>query len=56
MFYFRWDLIFFMFLIGLELNPKYISGQSEAAILTSHVDFNPFSLGTLLAAFFTPSF
>jgi Kef-type K+ transport system membrane component KefB len=30
-------LIFFMFLIGLELNPKYLSGQLEVAILTSHV-------------------
>jgi Kef-type K+ transport system membrane component KefB len=26
-------LIFFMFLIGLELNPKYLSGQLEVAIL-----------------------
>lgn len=30
-------LIFFMFLIGLELNPKYLTGQLDVAILTSHV-------------------
>ncbi|MBA3924210.1 MAG: cation:proton antiporter, partial [Nostocaceae cyanobacterium] len=43
-------LIFFMFLIGLELNPKYLKGQLEVAILTSHVSILvPFSLGTLLA-------
>ncbi len=30
-------LIFFMFLIGLELNPKYLTAQLEVAILTSHV-------------------
>jgi len=49
-------LIFFMFLIGLELNPKYLSGQLEVAVLISHVSILvPFS-GKLLAVPFTPSF
>jgi Kef-type K+ transport system membrane component KefB/nucleotide-binding universal stress UspA family protein len=48
-------LIFFMFLIGLELNPKYLSGNLEVAILTSHVSILvPFSLGTLLAVLLYP--
>ncbi|NMG18082.1 cation:proton antiporter [Brasilonema bromeliae] len=48
-------LIFFMFLIGLELNPKYISGNLEIAVLTSHVSILvPFSLGTLLAVLLYP--
>jgi len=48
-------LIFFMFLIGLELNPKYLSGKVEVAILISHVSILvPFSLGTLLALLLYP--
>ncbi|QLE43780.1 sodium:proton antiporter [Nostoc sp. C052] len=48
-------LIFFMFLIGLELNPKYLGGQLEVAVLTSHVSIlMPFSLGTLLAVVLYP--
>ncbi|MGV0103081.1 Cation:proton antiporter [Nostoc sp. DSM 114160] len=48
-------LIFFMFLIGLELNPKYLRGQLEVAVLTSHVSILvPFSLGTLLAVILYP--
>ncbi|OCQ97181.1 sodium:proton antiporter [Nostoc sp. MBR 210] len=48
-------LIFFMFLIGLELNPKYLSGQLEVAVLTSHISILvPFSLGTLLAVLLYP--
>jgi Kef-type K+ transport system membrane component KefB/nucleotide-binding universal stress UspA family protein len=43
-------LIFFMFLIGLELNPKYLKGQLETAITTSGVSILvPFSLASLLA-------
>lgn len=48
-------LIFFMFLVGLELNPKYLKGQIETAILTSHVSIVvPFSLGALLALWLYP--
>lgn len=48
-------LIFFIFLIGLELNPKYVSGHLETAILTSHVSILvPFALGTLLAVLLYP--
>ncbi len=48
-------LIFFMFLIGLELNPKYLNSQLEVAVLTSHVSILvPFSLGTLLAVILYP--
>ena len=48
-------LIFFMFLIGLELNPKYLQGQMETAVLTSHVSIIvPLSLGTVLALFLYP--
>jgi Kef-type K+ transport system membrane component KefB/nucleotide-binding universal stress UspA family protein len=48
-------LIFFMFLIGLELNPKYLQGQLKTAILTSHVSIIvPFSLGILLALMLYP--
>jgi Kef-type K+ transport system membrane component KefB len=48
-------LIFFMFLIGLELNPKYLTGQLEVAVLTSHVSILvPFSLGSVLALLLYP--
>lgn len=49
-------LIFFMFLIGLELDPKYLKGNLDIAILTSHVSIlTPFSLGSLLALLLYPS-
>jgi Kef-type K+ transport system membrane component KefB/nucleotide-binding universal stress UspA family protein len=48
-------LIFFMFLIGLELNPKYLKGQLNVAILISHVSIIvPFSLGSILAILLYP--
>ncbi len=48
-------LIFFMFLIGLELDPKYLKGNLDMAILTSHVSILvPFSLGSLLALLLYP--
>jgi Kef-type K+ transport system membrane component KefB/nucleotide-binding universal stress UspA family protein len=48
-------LIFFMFLIGLELDPKYLKGNIDIAILTSHVSILvPFSLGSLLALLLYP--
>ncbi|MGL5079417.1 MAG: cation:proton antiporter, partial [Waterburya sp.] len=48
-------LIFFMFLIGLELNPKYLKGQLDMAILISHVSILvPFALGSILALMLYP--
>jgi Kef-type K+ transport system membrane component KefB/nucleotide-binding universal stress UspA family protein len=48
-------LIFFMFLIGLELDPKYLKNQIDVAILTSHVSILvPFSLGALLSLLLYP--
>lgn len=48
-------LIFFMFLIGLELNPKYLRGNLDVAVLISHVSILvPFSLGSLLALLLYP--
>ncbi|WP_370589513.1 cation:proton antiporter [Tychonema sp. LEGE 07203] len=48
-------LIFFMFLIGLELNPKYLKNNLDIAILTSHVSILvPFSLGSILALLLYP--
>jgi Kef-type K+ transport system membrane component KefB len=48
-------LIFFMFLIGLELNPKYLKGNIDIAILISHVSILvPFSMGSVLALLLYP--
>lgn len=48
-------LIFFMFLIGLELDPKYLKSQIDVAVLISHVSILvPFSLGTLLSLLLYP--
>jgi len=48
-------LIFFMFLIGLELNPDYLKGQLNIAILISHVSIVvPFLLGSGLALVLYP--
>lgn len=48
-------LIFFMFLIGLELDPKYLKSQLDVAVLTSHVSILvPFSLGTVASLLFYP--
>ncbi len=48
-------LIFFMFLIGLELDPKYLQSQLNVAVVTSHVSILvPFSLGTLLSLLLYP--
>ncbi|MBW4474613.1 MAG: cation:proton antiporter [Stenomitos rutilans HA7619-LM2] len=48
-------LIFFMFLIGLELDPKYLKNQLDVAVLVSHVSILvPFSLGTVLALLLYP--
>jgi Kef-type K+ transport system membrane component KefB/nucleotide-binding universal stress UspA family protein len=48
-------LIFFMFLIGLELNPKYLSGNLEVAIHVSHISIvAPFSLAALASLLLYP--
>lgn len=48
-------LIFFMFLIGLELDPKYLKSGLDIAILVSHVSIVvPFSLGTVTALLLYP--
>jgi Kef-type K+ transport system membrane component KefB/nucleotide-binding universal stress UspA family protein len=48
-------LIFFMFLIGLELNPKYLSGNLQAAVLISNISIIvPFSLATILSVLLYP--
>jgi Kef-type K+ transport system membrane component KefB/nucleotide-binding universal stress UspA family protein len=48
-------LIFFMFLIGLELDPKYLKNELDKAVLVSHVSILvPFSLGTILAVLLYP--
>jgi Kef-type K+ transport system membrane component KefB/nucleotide-binding universal stress UspA family protein len=48
-------LIFFMFLIGLELDPKYLKGQLNVAVLISSTSILvPFSLAALLALVLYP--
>lgn len=48
-------LIFFMFLIGLELDPKYLKGNLDIAILTSHVSIiMPFVLASFLSLILYP--
>ena len=48
-------LIFFMFLVGLELNLQHLRGRRHAAVLTSHVSIIlPFLLGTLTALYLYP--
>jgi Kef-type K+ transport system membrane component KefB len=48
-------LIFFMFLIGLELNPKYLKSQLEVALMASHFSIIvPFCLGGILALLLYP--
>ena len=48
-------LILFMFLVGLELNPKELYEHGEATILISHVSIvAPFVLGSLLSLYLYP--
>lgn len=48
-------LLLFMFLVGLELDPKILRGRSHTALVTSHVSIiAPFLLGTLLAFYLYP--
>jgi Kef-type K+ transport system membrane component KefB len=45
-------LIFFMFLVGLELNTEHLRGNGRAALLISHVSIIvPYCLGGVLALF-----
>src|ERR1041385_6359654 len=45
-------LLVFMFLVGLELNPKTLREKGHAAVVTSHASIiAPFLLGSLLALY-----
>ena len=48
-------LVFFMFLVGISLNPRELTGHGHAAVLTSHASIvTPFCLGSALALFLYP--
>jgi Kef-type K+ transport system membrane component KefB len=48
-------LVVFMFLIGLELDPKTMRGRGQTAVVTSHVSIVvPFLLGSALALYLYP--
>jgi Kef-type K+ transport system membrane component KefB/nucleotide-binding universal stress UspA family protein len=48
-------LLMFMFIIGLEFDPKLLKGRGHAAVLISHVSIIlPFLLGTLIALYLYP--
>jgi Kef-type K+ transport system membrane component KefB len=48
-------LLLYMFLVGLEFNPKLLRNMGHAAFLTSHVSISvPFLLGALLALYLYP--
>lgn len=51
----QFGLVFFMFLIGLELDAKLVRRSGHLAVLISHVSIVvPFALGTLLALLLYP--
>ncbi len=48
-------LVVFMFLVGLELEPKMMRGRGHTAVVTSHVSIlAPFLLGSALALYLYP--
>lgn len=48
-------LVVYMFLVGLEFDPKLMRGKSSVAVLTSHASIaTPFFLGSVLALFLYP--
>jgi len=48
-------LLLFMFLVGLDLNPRVLREQKHAALVTSHVSIiMPFFMGTVLALYLYP--
>lgn len=50
-------LVLFMFLVGLEFDPKAMEGRGHAAVLTSHASIlAPMLLGTALAIWVYPAF
>lgn len=49
-------LLLFMFIIGLELDPKLLKGRGHAAILISHVSIIlPFMLGAVISLYLYPN-
>lgn len=49
-------LLMFMFIVGLELDPKLLKGRGHAAVLISHVSIIlPFMLGALIALYLYPN-
>lgn len=50
-------VVFYMFIVGVELNPGLMRGQMHATVATSHASIVvPFVLGTALALFLYPRF
>lgn len=48
-------LLVFMFLVGLELNPRLLRGRGHTAVVTSHASIAvPFVLGVLLSLYLYP--
>ena len=48
-------VVSFMFLVGLELNPRLMRGKGHTAVITSHASILlPFFLGSLLALYLYP--